>query len=83
MQWLAPVIPTTWEWRLGEWQLEDDLGKKSVRSNLNKKKLGLVAHACHPNYVESISRITVLTGLGKNATPSLKNNQNKKGQEHG
>jgi hypothetical protein len=31
--------------------------KKIVRPHLNKKKLGLVAHNCHPSYIDGIIRM--------------------------
>jgi hypothetical protein len=58
-------------------------GKKFVRPHLNQW-LGKVVHACHPSLLGSINRkITVQASLGINAKPYLKNNQIKKGWEHG
>jgi hypothetical protein len=53
-----PGILATWCWRWGGWQFEASLGKKFVRLHLIKKKVDVVAHVCHPNYVGSINRKT-------------------------
>jgi hypothetical protein len=50
-------------WRSGRSQFETSPGKKMGRRYINqlKKKLGMVAHACHPSYAGSInSRIFLL-----------------------
>jgi hypothetical protein len=40
-----------------------------------KKKLGVVAHTCHPSYMGNINRwVAVHIRLGLNTRPYLKNN---------
>jgi hypothetical protein len=52
---------------IGRITVKTSLGKKFVRAHLNqkKKKLGVLAYACHPSYKGSTNRrINVQTSLG-------------------
>jgi hypothetical protein len=49
-------------------QFKTSLGKKPSRCISINKKLGVVAHACHPSYTGNINRrITIQASLGINA----------------
>jgi hypothetical protein len=54
--------------------------KKVQRSHLKRKKLGMVACACHPSYgrKHKTRRIVVPGLLGKTMKPYVKNNQSKR-----
>jgi hypothetical protein len=53
--------------------------KKFVRLHLNRKKLGMVAHTCHPSYGRRHKYNSNQAGLDTNMTRYLKNNQKPKG----
>jgi hypothetical protein len=60
-------------------QLEASQGKKFIRPHLDQQ-LGVVAHACYPNYTRSINRkIRVQDGSGINKRPYPQNNLSQKG----
>jgi hypothetical protein len=48
-QWLTPVILTAWEDERTDHSSRTAQAKMFVRLHLNRKKLVMVAHACHPS----------------------------------
>jgi hypothetical protein len=49
-QWLMPVIQATWGTEIRGIAVQGQPGKKRfARPHLNRKKLGMVGHACHPS----------------------------------
>jgi hypothetical protein len=53
-------------------------GQKISETSISTNKLGIVAHACHPNYEGRLNRrIIVQAGLGLNARSYLKYNESK------
>jgi hypothetical protein len=62
-----PAIHLLGRLRFGRISVKPSPGKKFVRAHLNqkKKKLGVLAYACHPSYKGSTNRrINVQTSLG-------------------
>jgi hypothetical protein len=52
--WLTPVIPATWEAKIGRIMDQGQLSqkKKVARTHLHGKKLGMVVSTCYPSYGE-------------------------------
>jgi hypothetical protein len=51
-QQLTSVILASWEAKIG--RIKASPAKKLSKTHLNRKKLGVVAHTCHPRYVGSM-----------------------------
>jgi hypothetical protein len=74
---VTPIILATYEAETGRISILGQPGQKvhKTPSQLMKKKLGMVTHACHPSCVGSVKRIVVQVGPGMRERPYSKNNQ--------
>jgi hypothetical protein len=55
--WFTPIIPATWEQKLGESQFEANLGKMLVRPHLNK-----TSYIYDPSYSGGLDRGNAVQG---------------------
>jgi hypothetical protein len=66
-QWFTPVIPATWENKIGRNLVEASWGKEFGRPPISK--ITRAAHTCNPSYQEAtIRRITVQSQTGQNSS---------------
>jgi hypothetical protein len=73
--WLTAVILATWEAEIRRTLCGDQPRQKVHKTPISaNKKLGMVAHGCHPKFMGSISRIVCSPGQpGHKARPYSKN----------
>jgi hypothetical protein len=80
-----PVILATWlgRLRLEGLEFKASPGKKVCKTlQLNGKKLGMVAHTCHPSYSRKCKVGCGPGQPGQKVRPYLQNNQSKKDRRH-